>query len=99
MKKSVLSVALVILMSSGFVSCKDKPENKLEQLEEKLEQRSENLEDASEEIGDAADDLEDALESLKEALKEVTNQKDRDAIRLRVNEIFDDMKLEMELAQ
>lgn len=99
MKKSILSAAFVILMSSGFVSCKDKEETKLDQLEEKLEQRSDDLENASEEIGDAAKNMERALKSFKEALNDVKNQEDRDELRKRVNEIFDDMKMEMELAQ
>jgi|GEM_PF-6246441 len=93
MKKTILNVALAVLVSASLFSCKE--DTKLDTLEDKLESRSDDLEDASDDIGDAADDIEDALESFQDALQEVDNPEDRAAIRQRVNKIFDDMDIEM----
>jgi len=97
MKKTVLNLALAVLVSASLFSCKE--ETKLDTLEDKLENRSDDLEDASDDIGDAADDMEDALESLQDALKEVENPEDRAALRERVNVIFDNMDLELNKEQ
>ena len=94
MKKYILTIAAVALLSTGAISCKE--DTKFDNLEDKLEQRSDDLEDASDDIGDAADDLEDALENLQDALKEVENKEDREAIRKRVNEIFDQMNIQLD---
>lgn len=94
MKKSILSLAMLMLLTANFTSCKDN--SKLENLEEQLENRSDDLEDASDDIGDVADDIEDALESFRDALKEVKNPEDKEEIRKRVNDIFDEMKVEIQ---
>jgi peptidoglycan hydrolase CwlO-like protein len=91
MKKTFLSLAIAILITTGFTSCKD--ETKLDNLEDKLENRSDDLEDASDDIGDAADDLEEAIDNLKDALEEIDNPADREIVRERVNKIIDEMKV------
>ncbi|WP_051227889.1 hypothetical protein [Gillisia sp. JM1] len=91
MKKTFLSLAIAILVTTGFTSCKD--ETKLDNLEDKLENRSDDLEDASNDIGDAADDVEEALLNLRDALEEIDNSADREIVRKRVNKIFDEMEL------
>ncbi len=93
MRKSILSLAFAILLSTSIYSCKE--ETKLDNLEDTLEDRSDDLEDASDEIGDVAINIEDALENFREALKEVENPQDREMIRKRVNTIFDEMEVDL----
>jgi len=92
-KKYILTIATAALLSGSLISCKE--DSKLDKLEDQLEQRSDDLEDASDNIGDVADDIESALENFKEALQEVENKQDREAIRQRVNAIFDEMDIEL----
>lgn len=77
----------------SFSSCKEK--TRLNGLEEKLDKQSNDLKDASKDIRKAAVNMEDALKSFKEALQKVENPEDREDIRKRVNEIFDEMQVEI----
>lgn len=93
MKKLILNIAFVVLVSMSFSSCKE--ETRLNGLEEKLDKQSNDLKDASKDIRKAAVNMEDALKSFKEALQKVENPEDREEIRKRVNEIFDEMQVEI----
>lgn len=94
MKKLILGIVFAVLVSMSFSSCKEE-KTRLNQIEEKLEDQSDDLKGASKDIRHAAVNMEDALNNFKEALSKVENPEDRAEIRQRVNEMFDEMKEEI----
>jgi DNA repair ATPase RecN len=98
MKKNILNLLLICVLSLAVTSCGDEKsdnlEDNLEDRSDMLEERSDDLEDASDDIEDATDDIEDAMESLEDALDELDDPAQREQIRQRINKMIDDMNMQ-----
>jgi len=67
MKKTFLSLAIVLLFASFTVGCKPEKDNK---VEDAMEEVTDGIEDAADKAGDA---VEDAGDKIEEAADEIDN--------------------------
>jgi DNA repair ATPase RecN len=98
MKKNILNLLLICVLSLAVTSCGDEKsdnlEDNLENRSDMLEERSDDLEDASDDVEDATDDIEDAMESLRDALEELDDPGQREQIRQRINQMIDELNMQ-----
>lgn len=68
MKKSIITIVLILSISIAYTSCRDEKKTPDEKIEEVIKETKENLKESKEEL---SEDVEDALEDIEDEINEV----------------------------